>query len=231
MKFNLYFLFARLTPALICSVPFFVLYFFFLNPLLGPFLTSLFALKPLGDISVSAAFIVLLTMTGRSVSKDVFERVLFRSDMTRMPGVDFLLHFGTEYTPNFKAKIHEKINSDFGIQILTANAELKDEMAARKVIAEAVSLVRHKIKDGRLLLQHNMEYGFFRNLIGCSVIAVVISLINVWVFSVVAPDSLALPVSIVTTIAYAIPILLSGILMKTHGKRYARILFQEYYSS
>lgn len=225
-----YFLYARLTPAIICSVPFFVLYFFFLNPRLGPFLEILIKAQWIGDITLLMAFTLLLVLLGRSISKDIFERFWFWSDETRMPTTEFLLHTGTEYTPNFKASIHARIKSDFGIEILSAEAEADNKETARRVIAEAVSLIRQKVKDGRLVLQHNKEYGFFRNLIGCSIIAVATSVLNIWIFYSVAPDKTALWISILMGTAYLMPVLLSKIIMRVHGKRYARVLFQEYLS-
>lgn len=225
---SLYFLHARLAPAVICSVPFFILYFFFLEPPLGQFFQTLVRFKWIGDLSTLTAFVLLLVLVGRSIAKDIFERYWFRSDETRMPTTDFLLHSSQEYTPGFKAGIHAKIQIDFGITVLSAEAEADSEETARHVIAEAVSLIRQKVKDGRLVLQHNMEYGFFRNLVGCAVIAVAISLVNVWVFSSIAPNSVALQLSIVMSAGYLLPILFSKALMRAHGKRYARVLIQEY---
>lgn len=228
MKLDTYFVLARLAPAMICAVPFFVLYFFFLEPILGPFFQALIQFKWVGNLSTLTAFVLLLVLVGRSIAKDIFERYWFRSDETRMPTSDFLLHSSQEYTPGFKAGIHDKIKSDFGITVLSAEAEADSEGTARRVIAEAVSLIRQKVKNGRLVLQHNMEYGFFRNLIGCAVIAVTISLLNVWVFSSIAPNSVALKLSIVMSVGYLLPILFSKALMRAHGKRYARVLIQEY---
>lgn len=223
-----YFLYARLAPAIICAVPFFVLYFFFLAPLLGPFFESLIRVQWIGDVSTLTAFVLLLVLVGRSIAKDIFERYWFRSDETRMPTTDFLLHSEREYTDGFKAKVHEKIKHDFGIAVLPAEVEDGDEDKARRVIAEAVGQIRQKVKDGRLVLQHNMEYGFFRNLIGCSVIAVVISVLDALIFYSITPNIIALRLSLIMIIGYLLPIILAKTFMRTHGKRYARVLIQEF---
>lgn len=223
-----YFLYARLSPAIICSVPFAVLYFFVIEALLGPFFESLVKLSWVGDITTVSVFIALLAMVGRAISKDLFESYWFKGDGTSMPTTDFLMHSSTEYSPGFKEKIHARIRDDFKIEILSVQNELENEQMARRVIAEAVGLVRQKVKDGRLLLQHNIEYGFFRNLIGCSVVALMISVVNVVVFYWLSPNSLALNLSTVLCFIYALPILLSKLIMAAHGKRYARVLFQEY---
>ena len=61
--------------------------------------------------------------------------------------------------------------TDFDITLLPEDQEKEKEEEARKKIVEAMSLIRAKVKDGRLLLQHNIEYGFVRNLIGGNEIA------------------------------------------------------------
>ncbi|MCL5406734.1 MAG: hypothetical protein M1398_08485 [Deltaproteobacteria bacterium] len=219
---------ARILPAILASLPFFILYFFFLNIYIGDFLRLIFRVQFIGDITIGVAFLFLLVLVGRSISKDIFESVWFKSDETRMPSADFLLHTDKEYSSTFKGQIYQKIKNDFQIEILSAEQEQQDEEGARKVIAESVALIRHRLKDGRLLLKRNIEYGFFRNFIGCSVVAEVISLINVAVFSVLAPNTTALILSIIMAVFYALPIALSKKLMHGHGKRYARTLFQEY---
>lgn len=231
MIFKPYFIYARLIPAIVCSVPFFVLYFFFLEPILGPFFIELIKLPWVGDISTITAFVLLLVLVGRSISKDIFEKRWFKSDETHMPTTDFLLHADNEYTTDFKGRVHTKIKAEFGIQVLSADEEIATENLARKTIAEAIALVRQKMKGGRLLLQHNIEYGFFRNLIGCAVIAAAISIINVLIFYWIAPNNAAMWLSVLLLVLYLLPILLSKMLMKAHGKRYARVLIQEYLSS
>ena len=228
MNFDRYFLTARLAPAIIGSIPFFVLYLFFLGSVLASLFHSLAAVTWVGGVSTMAAFIILLASVGRSISKDIFERRWFKSDETRMPTTDFLMHRNSEYSAPFKRDLREKIRADFNIELHTELAEAEDESGARKRIAEAVVLIRQQMKDGRLLLQHNIEYGFFRNLVGCSVVAEVVLLANILVFTLVSPNHVALYTSITLLVLYAIPIAFAKPLMRVHGKRYARVLIQEY---
>ncbi len=226
-----YFLYARLAPAIICSVPFFVLYLFFLNPLLGAFFQIFINVPWIGGVSTGIVFIFLLALVGRSISKDIFERQWFKSDETHMPTTSFLLHKDDEYSAEFKRIVHTRIKSDFGLEVFVISAEARDENGARKRLAEAVALIRQRVKNGRLVLQHNIEYGFFRNLIGCSVIAVLVTLLNILIFYSIAPNTLALWTSLVLLILYLLPIIFAKPMMATHGKRYARVLIQEYLSS
>ena len=219
---------ARILPAILASLPFFVLYSFFLNAYIGNFLNLIFGYKFIGDITIGVAFLFLLVSVSRSISKDLFEGRWFKSDETRMPSATFLLHADTEYSATHKARIHQKIKGDFQIDILSAREEELDEHGARKIIAESITLIRHRLKDGRLLLKRNIEYGFMRNFIGGSVVAIFISIANIIVFSLVTPNRTALILSIAMIVLYLLPILFSKKLMHSHGKRYAKTLFQEY---
>ena len=225
-----YFLFARLFPAIICSIPFFVFYYYFLHPLVGSFSESFLNAQWPGDVTASVALVYLLALGGRAVAKDLFEKHWFKRDETRMPTTEFLLHSHGEYSPEFKRKIHDKISSDFQITIRSVEEEADDEDSARKIIAESVTLIRQRVKDGRLLLQHNIEYGFFRNLVGGAVLAVAMSAVDSVLFAFIHPDNDALVISVVLIVLYAIPILISKTLLTLHGKRYARVLIQEYLS-
>lgn len=225
-----YFLFARVAPAIVCTVPFIVLYVFFLDSRLSPLFRALADVKWIGGISTVAAFTLLLALVGRAISKDLFERMLFRMDETRMPTTEYLMHSSAEYTSEFRAKVHECIEADFGITVLCAAAEQVDDLRARRTIAEAVALIRQKVRDGRLLLQHNIEYGFFRNLIGCAVLAVLTSSFNAWLFRAVSRNDQLFVASVVMIALYLLPIVFSASLMRSHGRRYARVLIQEYLS-
>lgn len=231
MDLNRYNLEARFLPAIIASIPFLIMYFFFLDSQLGDLFKLIFGIKWVGDISTMAAFLFLLAFIGRFIAKDIFEKRWFKGDETCMPTTEFLLYSDKEYSDQFKEKIRLKIKKDFKIDIPSADAEFKNEYGARKIIAEAVGLIRNALKDGRLLIDRNIEYGFIRNLIGCAVIAVFISILNIVIFSIIQHNRLAFITSVVIVIIYAMPIIFSKIIIKAHGRRYARTLFQEYAGS
>lgn len=100
--------------------------------------------------------------------------------------------------------------------------------AQRKRIVECVGLIRSKVKDGRLVLQHNTEYGFVRNLVGGSTIAALISVVNVVIFVYFHPDSVALTLSIVLAVIYLFIASLGKYLIRRYGYRYSKVLIQEY---
>jgi len=87
-------------------------------------------------------------------------------------------------------------------------------------------LIRQKVKDGRLLLNHNIEYGFARNLVGGSIIGFAMSLFDIFYFC--DKSNVLFYISIVLTMLFLSIFLLRKILMHNLGNQYAKRLFQEY---
>lgn len=218
---------ARIYPAILCSVPIFVLNYFLLDFYTGDFLSSLEGVKWVGGITLSVALTFLLAQAGRFMGKELFERVHFQDEL-RMPTTEMLLHANQAYSAEHKKKLHAKISSDFSIRVCSVAEEENDNDGARRVIVECVSMIRGKVKDGRLLLQHNIEYGFVRNLVGGSVISVFISIVNLFIFGYFAQNLLAFYISLFTAIIYLLLMILGRSLIGRYGIRYAKILIQEY---
>lgn len=228
--FNGYNFKARIIPACICIIPLLVFYYFFLSKELAgliSFASDYF--KLVGDITVPFLSIFLLAQFSRSVSKFVYEKRYFRNQ-TKMPTTNLLLYSDKKYSDDYKNQIHQKIFNDFNIQLLSIDEEEKDKELACKKIIEAVGLIRDKVKNGRLLLQHNIEYGFYRNLIGGSTIAFILSVLGWFFFGFISPNYTAKIVSIVLIVLYFIPVILSKKIITSHGYLYADILFKEYLS-
>ncbi len=227
MEFNQYNLKARIYPAILCIIPFMILYHFFLNNILGDFLNFIVKIKWIDDISISVIFIYLLAQIGRLIGKEVYEKIYFKNELN-MPTTSFLMCSNSEYTSDYKSKIYQKIKKDFNLQLSLKEEEKNDEIKAKKKIVEAVGLIRGKVKNGRLLLQHTIEYGFWRNLIGGSTIALLFSLINIYFFKFITFNKIACIVSIVTSLIYLIPVVLSKVIITRLGNLYAKRLIQEY---
>ena len=110
---------------------------------------------------------------------------------------------------------------------MTIIEESADEPRARKLIASTVSQIRNVLRDNSLLLQHNIEYGFFRNLIGGSFLAFVISII-ILISSHYTGDIATMNLGWILTLIYFLPILLSKIIIDRYGKYYAKILYEQF---
>ena len=182
MKVDSYTITARLLPGVLSSIPFFVLHFFYLRPVLGSFWGELLAVQITSDATILIAFLFLLIQISRHISKELFEKRLFAGGL-RLPTTDYLLHMDSHFSREYTDRIHAKIKADFGIEIPSREQESKNHERSRKLINEAVSHVRAKVGAGTLVGQHNAEYGFVRNLAGGAVVALVVSLVDIAVFS------------------------------------------------
>jgi hypothetical protein len=224
---NKYSRIARIYPAVLCSLPIFLLNYFFLKFYTADFLSSLNGVKWTGGITLSLVLTFLLAQTARFIGKELFEKTHFKDELS-MPTTEMLLHLDENYSSDHKKRLHAKIFSDFGIQVCTAQEEISENERARKIIVECVSMIRGKVKDGRLLLQHNIEYGFIRNLVGGSVISVFLSIINLFIFGYFFYNQLAFSLSLFMAIFYLAMVMMGRFLLGRYGIRYAKVLIQEY---
>lgn len=155
--FNSYTLIARIFPTFISIIPFWLYLisrnFDFSNikdiTLSGDSLLSLLAVIPL--YFLSNTFI-------RTISK-IFEDCIFQK-WKNMPSVVVLLDSNKEYSKEYRKWIKEKILNDF-------NLDVKNNI---QKISEAMGQMRKVTRWDELLLQHNIEYWFTRNLFWASVV-------------------------------------------------------------
>jgi len=130
-----------------------------------------------------------------------------------------------EYSDEFKNNIRSRIISDFSLRLPTKNEEKKDEKAARKRIKEAIHLMIGKVRDGSLVLQHNIEYGFVRNLWGASFVGILGAFLLV---TVSKGMSLLNIIGLIFAITYGMYLILGFLVIKYFGRAYARKLIEEY---
>lgn len=227
MAINNYYLKARLFPTVLTSIPALILYNKFVATLYHDKLDNIYtALPTITNIIFSGAIVFLLVQINRFLSKEIFQRLYFKDEIN-MPTTNFLLKSNNELETSIKQKIEDKIKSKFDISLLPKIEESADEPRARKLIATTVSQIRNVLRDNSLLLQHNIEYGFFRNLIGGSFLAFVISLMIV-VFSHCTDDIATRNLGWILTTFYFLPILLSKVIINRYGKYYAKILYEQF---
>ena len=222
-----YYIKARLYPSIICAIPLLSTYFFGFSEQAKSFIDFLQDFTWAGDVTISVALIFLMIQLNRFVAKEIFQRVFFK-DEVRMPTTNYLLHSDSFLPKAIKNKIRQKIHKEFNIQLADENSENENELEARKVIITAVSQIRNVTRKNALLLQHNIEYGFMRNLIGGSFLAIIISIFNVYFFTKIQNNDFAVQLNIVLFIIYLIPILLSKIIVKRYGHYYAKVLLEQY---
>lgn len=227
MTINSYYLKARLFPTALTSIPAIILYNKFVAVLYHDRLENIYAALPtITDVIFSGAIIFLLVQINRFLSKEIFQKVYFKDEIN-MPTTNFLLKSNNELEKSIKQKIEDKIKTKFDITLLSSIEESAEEPRARKLIATTVSQIRNVLRDNTLLLQHNIEYGFFRNLIGGSFLAFLISLIILF-SSHFSGDIPTRNLGLILTIIYFLPIILSKVIIDRYGKYYAKILYEQF---
>ena len=219
---------ARYAPALLTVIiPIMLFNHFFVSAEFSKFVGELMGAKLASNLTISAICLYYFSEFGRAIGKNVFEKRYFR-DESEMPTTTFLMNSDKTYSSEYKQKFRDRVQSEFGLTLPNADDEVEDESTARARVVEAMALVRRKLRGNEFLHQHNIEYGAMRNAIGGSVLGVFLSLLNIWFFSKVVPQELAVTLSGVTFALYLLLIVLSNVIMIFYGKNYAKVLFREY---
>ena len=213
---------ARYMPALVSSVPFVLLSYYYLSALDNTFWTTILGLT-VGSVGFTTAIFIVMVNFCRGFAKLIEEKIF---NMGRsFPTTAFLLDDNTTLSDSMKKKIIDKILKNFDIDLRqnTANTE-----SNHRVIHEAVGQIRRLFyKKNDLLLKRNIQYGFAKNLMSGSIIATFISLFAI-VISHVSNNKSALLIATVLLIAYIILATLSFLLVRFTARHYAYTLYDEF---
>jgi|GEM_PF-324615 len=227
MTTNPYFIRARLFPTVLTAAPLLILVNKLVSNLYYDSLKSIFDILPiLTNLGLSAALIFLSIQINRLLAKEIFQKLYFKEEI-KMPTTNHLLWSDTFLESTIKGKIRYKVKDKFGIELMTPVEESQAENKSRKQIVSAVSQIRNSLRDNRLLLQHNIEYGFFRNLIGGCVIAVLCSIALLFI-GISNNDSGLRLTGIILSSIYLVPIIFSKPLIKRFGNYYSKFLYEQF---
>ena len=219
---NKYHLYARIFPIILCSIPALIFQYYLLNQEIANLLQFLGSINFMGNITISITILYFISQTNRLIAKTFFEK-----KEICMPTTNFLLFCNPEFSEEYKKEIYKKIQDNFNIQLPTKNEQNENELNSRKRIAEAMSLVRKKVESNKLLLQHNIEYGFWRNLIGGTIFAIFFSGLDIY-FALTQSNNSILVVSTILLIVCLVLLFFNRNITRKIGELYARILIQEY---
>lgn len=209
---------ARIFPAVLGVIPFsLVVNFIPIEPILLKTIAGVF----------SAALVYFATQFVIRIPAKMFEEWLFSNGLY-MPSTNFLLYNNFEYQDEFKDNIRSQISRDFNITLSSKTEEVKDEMTARRKIKDATRLMIGKVKGGYLLLKHNYEYGFSRNLWSSSILGAIGSTI-LFITATIKQSEIFVITSACLITFYILYIIFGHYLIKYTGKLYARKLIEEYY--
>ena len=222
-----YYLKARLMPTVITMIPMVTLYIRLINPLVGEVLEPVWDILPLlTGVSINVALMFLLVSINRFFSKIIFQKIFYQDDL-KMPTTDYLLPDNKDLDKASRNRYYDLILKDFGIEMKKDLKSLKTEQERRIMIARVVGQIRELLRNNKMLLQHNIEYGFFRNLVGGSVLACVFSIALI-IASFLQCNEMMKVTSIIMLVVYLLPIVFSKPLIKYHGRNYANVLFDQY---
>jgi uncharacterized membrane protein (DUF2068 family) len=180
------------------------------------------------QIGISGAAIYLQVQLNRLISKEIFQRILFK-DENDMPTTKWLLWCDDHYDDIIKGKIHKKIASMFDMSLLSPEEESADTQNAKRLIIIAVSQIRNSLRNNFQQVQHNREYGFWRNLAGGSLIAVFASA-ALLIFAIINCNPTIKTVATIMIVVYGFVIAISPYLIRRSGNYYAKVLFEQFLS-
>ncbi|NRH21109.1 hypothetical protein HOO68_03630 [Candidatus Gracilibacteria bacterium] len=136
-----------------------------------------------------------------------------------MPSVVVLLDSNKEYSKEYRKGIKEKILNDF-------NLDVKNNI---QKISEAMGQMRKVTRGDELLLQHNIEYGFTRNLFGASVVGFLLCIVA-FVWDKYGDGNFGTSIFWIKIAGglFLIYILFGYLLIRYYGYQYARQLISSY---
>lgn len=216
--FNEYNLKARIFPALLTALPLFLVKHYIINQYFSFSLTQVI----FGDISILVVLVYLFSQINRFFSKVLFEK------KTDFPTDKVLLPSSSALSKEYRSNLAQKIKTDFNLTLPILNDENENEQEVKIRIREIVKSIINKVRDGHLLLQHNIEYGFFRNLLGGSVVASVVSFVNIFLFLCYFKNKTLFVTSIILFFVYLLVIVFRGKPLKHFSEEYTQVLFREY---
>jgi hypothetical protein len=227
---NKYYLQARLFPTVLTAIPLFVLVNEVVVKFYGSKLQEVLSILPhLTSFSITAALLFLFVQINRIISKQIFQILYFRDELY-MPTTTRLLWKDNNIETSIKTVLRNKIYEKFEIRLMTAVEEESNELNARKKVAFSVSQVRNSLRDNALLLQHNIEFGFMRNLLGGCIPAILFS-VGIILFSNFVDNTVLRTEGYILLLLYFLPVLLSKWIITIYGNTYQKVLFEQFWES
>ena len=224
-----YVFYARYLPALLTSVPFLILLNFLRIRFADEYMLNYLDIIPyLIQAGLSVAMIFLQIQLNRFVSKELFQRTIFKDELD-MPTTRMLLWNNSYFDESTKNMLHKKISEKYDVLLATAEEEKTNEKEARKRASIGVSQIRNSLRGNANFNQHNREYGFVRNLVGGSFVALIVSLV-IFIFAVILCDVSLRTLAVIMLVAYLPLVLFCNTLINKYGEYFAKSLFEQFLS-
>jgi hypothetical protein len=164
-----YFLKARLYPAILTSPPLIILINSIFSSHIGDWVNNAEYASIFGKGILAAAIVYALVALNRFIAVELFEYAISK-DTLHFPTTQLLMPNSAGLSSTMREAIAQKVQNQFSMPLPTS-VSTTDENITRRQIADIVGRIRERTRSHKLLLQHNIEYGFVRNLIGGYLIA------------------------------------------------------------
>ena len=225
-----YTIYARHFPALLSALPFFVIWFYLSDNFQLKGVTAfILNIKIFGEITVAIVLLYACALVIRELSK-CFQRKYFTDKKAKgFPTTYLMMYSDSTLSDGYKDKYRTLISAQFNFQLLNKGAEQANMDEARKRLNDAADLVKEDIKGGHLVLKHNIWFGFFRNLIGGTIISMPTCIVGILLGSLFECDSATLNlILVVLLVFYLVVFLFRRSILVHNGEAYARKLFAEF---
>lgn len=229
---NPYTIFARYLPALLSALPFFVIWYYLLDNFqlegLASFILNI-KLPEVGAITFSFAILHFYSLVIREISK-YFQRQYFTGNRAKgFPTTYLMMYCDSTFSDSYKDKYRELILKRFNFELLNREAEKADIIEARKRINEATALINTEMENVYLVLKHNIWFGCLRNLIGGTIISMLLCIVGIILGGFFIENSnVMIFILALLFFLYLLLFLFRRPILVHNGEAYAQKLFAEF---
>lgn len=216
---------ARLAPTALAAPPLLLLCNALFDLQANQWLESDTMTALFGKGTATAALVFLMMQVNRLIGLEVFQRWVSQDELN-FPTSRWLVATNTEMSPLQRRSIDKKLQQDFQIGLLPAS--MGDTPEVRRHNADLVGRIRLFVGSPPKLLQYNIEYGFFRNLIGASLPVLAAGLANAYLYSEKLLPAWCFHLSLAYAVFAGVLVCFARPLIERLGIQYTRVLFQTY---
>jgi len=220
-----YFTKARLAPTALAAPPILLMLNTLVDVQASQWMDTSSMLMLFGKGTLAAAITYFMLMVNRTIAVEVFQRWISQDELN-FPTSRWLVASNKEMGAEYRERIWRKVKEDFALDQLPAT--VGDTLEVRRHNAEVVGLIRQFVGNPPKLLRFNIEYGFFRNLIGASLPVLLAGAVNIYLNQIGLLPDWAFRLTVAYMVVAALLIGLSRQIIDRYGVHYARVLFQSY---
>lgn len=224
--FNEYEIKARYIPAVLSSIPFIILSSFVKKEVWLTMFSNASWFLVVENISFSLIVIYFVMNIQRYIGKYWFEKRIFK-DEYEFPTTQLLLLSNDILSNELKKRVRDEIEIKLRIKLFGEVEEKNNISNAKKVIKDAVALIRTHVGKGKLSFHYNIQYGFMRNIIAGCFWAILSSIPNILLF-LKNQNFIGVIISFIVMTAFIALLIFNKKILTALANSYAKNLFIEF---